>query len=135
MFLHGSVCPQGGSLGPHPGGGEGSGWGGAVGVSRPTPGGRLEGLAGGGSPVPRLRAGSPGPGWGGGGVSQHALRQTPPQQTAIAAGSAHLTGMHSCVICVRCSCTCQILISKQFYIIKLLRPFENTLHFVIARPH
>ena len=87
---------------------EGSGWG--VGVSRPTPEGWVS--------RPRL----------GGGVSQHALRQTPPQQTAIAAGSTHPTGMYSCVICVRCSCTCQILISKQFYMIKLLRPFENTLH-------
>ena len=30
------------------------------------------------------------------GVSQRALRQTPPQQTATAAGGAHPTGMHSC---------------------------------------
>ena len=34
--------------------------------------------------------------WGEG-VSQHALRQTPPpQQTATAAGGTHPTGMHSC---------------------------------------
>ena len=36
-------------------------------------------------------------GWQGpGGVSQHALRQTPPQQTAAAAGGMHPTVMHSC---------------------------------------
>ena len=52
--------------------------------------------------------GCPGPGprgvsaWGRGlstprGVSQHALRQTPPpKHTATAAGSMHPTGMHSC---------------------------------------
>ena len=61
---------------------EGSGWG----VSRPTPRGKVEGF-----------------GWGGlqahtwaGGVSQHALRQTPPHRTATAAGGIHPTGMHSC---------------------------------------
>ena len=48
----------GGSPGPHPGGSlRGLAWG----VSRPIPGGRLRGLA-----------------WGG--VSQHALRQTPPSR-------------------------------------------------------
>ena len=42
--------------------------------------------------------------WGGGvqaqarrGVFQHALRQTPPQQTATAAGGTHPTGMYSCI--------------------------------------
>ena len=86
MFLHVSVYPQegclgpgpgwrlggvaGGCLGPHPGGG----WG----VDRPTPKGCVS------RPTP-------------GGVSQHALRQTPPpKQTATAAGGMHPTGMHSC---------------------------------------
>ena len=59
MFLHVSVCPQGG-------------------FSRPTPrGGRLRGLGGGGSQGLHL-GGCPGPGQGD--VSQHALRQTPPHQ-------------------------------------------------------
>ena len=85
MILHVSVCPQG------------------MGVSRPTPSGRLRGLAGrclqahthGGGLGVWQGLGSPGPHpggrvWGvwlegvsrptpgGGGVSQHALRQTPP---------------------------------------------------------
>ena len=38
--------------------------------------------------------------WGvpgsGGLVSQHALRQTPPEETATAADGTHPTGMHSC---------------------------------------
>ena len=34
---------------------------------------------------------------GGGLVSQHALRQTPPGQTATAADGTHPTGMHSCL--------------------------------------
>ena len=35
--------------------------------------------------------------WSGGGVvSQHALRQTPPGETATAADGTHPTGMHSC---------------------------------------
>ena len=61
-------------------------------VSRPTPRGKLRGLAWGGG----LQAhtwGSPDPHLGG--VSQHALRQTPP--TATAAGGTHPTGMHSCL--------------------------------------
>ena len=72
-------------------------WGGGVsrstpgvgGVSRSTPGGFPEGSLGpllGGSPGPQPGGGSPGPHPGGGsagthlgeGVSQHALRQTPP---------------------------------------------------------
>ena len=58
------------SPGPHPGGKLGGlAWG--VGGSRPTPGG-----------------------WG---VSQDALRQIPPQQTATAVGGTHPTGMHSCL--------------------------------------
>ena len=73
-----SVCP-GGCLQAHI---QGQGVG-VRRVSRPTPGG--------GVPRPRL-------GWGVG-VSQHALRQTPPpaKQTASAAGGMHPTGMHSCV--------------------------------------
>ena len=85
-----------------PGGGWGSGWGWvggswvspqahtqgevgglASGVTRPTPGGGLR-------PTPRgvqVQAQE--------GVSQHALRQTPPPM-ATAAGSMHPTGMHSC---------------------------------------
>ena len=56
--------------------------------------------------------GVPGPGgvllpgnvlWGGclvgGLVSQHAMRQTPPGETATAAGGTHPTGMHSCCLC------------------------------------
>ena len=78
MFLHVSVCPQGAGIpaciaGFCPGG-----------VPRPIPGGKLRGLAWGGSPGPHP------------GVSQHALRQTLPQQTATAAGGTHPTGMHSC---------------------------------------
>ena len=52
----------------------------------PHPRGKLRGLTWG--------EGSPGPHRG---VSQHALRQTPPQQTATAAGGMHPTGMHSCL--------------------------------------
>ena len=58
------------------------------------------GLAGGVSrPIPRGEVG--GSHWGGlqaqvGGISQHALRQTPPKQTATAADGTHPTGMHSC---------------------------------------
>ena len=48
------------------------------GVSRPRPGGR-------GVSRPRPR-----------GILQHALRQTPPQQTATAVDGTHPTGMHSC---------------------------------------
>ena len=56
--------------------------------------GSLRGMAGGGlQPTPR-REGSPGPHLGG--VSQHALRQTPPQLMATAASGMHPTGMHSC---------------------------------------
>ena len=52
------------------------------------PGGCLPGgcLPGGGCPGPGPRVC----------VSQHALRQTPPQQTATAADGTHPTGMHSC---------------------------------------
>ena len=46
----------------------------------------------GGSPGPHP-VGSLGPGLGD--VSQHVLRQTPPQQMATAAGGTHPTGMHS----------------------------------------
>ena len=59
-------------------------------MSRPRPRREVGGLAGEG----------PGPGGGcvqaQGGVSQHALRQTPPQQTATAADGMHPTGMLSC---------------------------------------
>ena len=80
----------GGSPGPHPGGKLRSlTWG----ASRPTPRGEVQGSGLGG-----LQAHT----WGvsrhklGGGVSQHALRQTPPQQTATAADGTHPTGTHSC---------------------------------------
>ena len=33
-----------------------------------------------------------------GGASQHALRQTPPGETATAADGTHPTGMHSCIV-------------------------------------
>ena len=65
----------------------------------PHPKGSLWGLAGGGGLQAHTCRGSPGPHPGGspgpypggrGGVSQHALRQTPP------AGGTHLTGIHSC---------------------------------------
>ena len=85
MFLHVSVCPQGveGCLGPDPGGLRGL----AGGMSRPRPRGRLGVGAG------QLQAQV----WVG--VSQHALKQTPPapQQTATAADGTHPTGMHSCL--------------------------------------
>ena len=55
---------------------------GSLGVSRPTPRGKLRGLAMGGSPGPHPGGKLRGLAWGGGhahtqGVSQHALRQTP----------------------------------------------------------
>ena len=59
----------------------------------PGPRGRLEGCPGefGGSAWAGVQAQARG------GVSQHALRQTPPnQQTATASDGTHLTGMHSC---------------------------------------
>ena len=75
----------------------------ALQVSRPTPRGEVEGdLARGG-----LQAHTEGGSWGDlarvgvsrpiprGGLSQHALRQTPP--TATAAGGTHPTGIHSCL--------------------------------------
>ena len=64
----------------------------------PHPRGSLRGLAKGGSPGPHP-GGSPGPQ---GGVSQHALRQTPPppQLMATTVGGTHPTGMHSCVCCM-----------------------------------
>ena len=85
-------------------------------VSRPTSKGEVQGSGlGGGSPGqhPRERVsrstlgGCPGPYLGGvsrptpgvGGVCQHALRQTPLQQTATAAGGKHPSGMHSCSSC------------------------------------
>ena len=93
MFLQVSVCPQGGVVSQH-----------ALQVSRPTPRGEVEGSGLGGSPGPHPGGSSgthvgegvsrPTPG----GVSQHALRQTPPQQTTTAAGGTHPTGMHSCFI-------------------------------------
>ena len=71
------------SPGPHPGGSIRSLSGG---VSRPTPRGEVVGSGQGG-----LQAHT----WEGS-ISQHALRQTPPQLTATAAGGTHPTGMHSC---------------------------------------
>ena len=62
------------------------------GGSRPTPRGRLRGLAGEGLQA-HIQGGVQAQAWG---VSQHALRQTPPQQTATAVGGTHPTGMHSC---------------------------------------
>ena len=52
--------------------------------SRGVPGPGGSALTGGGCLVP------------GGLVSQHALRQTPPGETATAADGTHPTGMHSC---------------------------------------
>ena len=84
----------------------------ALQVCRPTPRGEVEGsgLGGFSRPTPRGEVGSgqrgsPGPHLGGlqahtWGVSQHALRQTPPLQMATAMGSTHPTGMHSCWLCV-----------------------------------
>ena len=100
-------CSQGGVVSQH-----------ALQVSRPTPGGKLRGLAWGGSPGPHP-GGSPGPHpvvsrHTPGGVSRHTPRGSPdthlggipacteadtPQQTATAVGSAHPTGMHSCSNC------------------------------------
>ena len=83
----------GGALGPDPGGRLG---GLAGGVSRPIPRGVVggPGRKGGLGPGP---GGCPGPGLGVVCVSQHALRQTSPPQTATAAGGTHPTGMHSCL--------------------------------------
>ena len=58
---------------------------GGLGVSRPTPVGVLRPTPGGQGQTQR-------------GVSQQALRQTPPQQTATAVGSTHPTGMNSCYL-------------------------------------
>ena len=58
-------------------------------VFRPTPKGELEGSG-------RWGVSRPTPREVGVGVSQHALRQTPPQLMATAAGGMHPTGMHSC---------------------------------------
>ena len=78
---------------------EGSGFGGG-GSPGPHSGGKLEGSGLGRSPGPHrgdLRSTPKGgvyrphPG-----VSQHALRQTRPNQTATAVGGTHPTGMHSC---------------------------------------
>ena len=57
----------------------------------PYPGGKVGGSGLGGSPGPHLGLG--------GGVSQHALRQTPPKQTSTAEGGTHPTGMQSCFRC------------------------------------
>ena len=78
MFLQVSVCPRGG-------GGKGACSGGGCLVL----GGLLWGVVvvcSGGCLLPR-----------GGLVSQHALRQTPPGETATAADGTHPTGMHSCL--------------------------------------
>ena len=101
-----SFCSQGGWwLGPGPWEVGESGWGClgpgprgrlgglARGMSRPRPRGRLGDLAGG---CPGLHPGGGVQAQAWGCVSQHALRQTPPQQTATAAGNTHSTGMHSC---------------------------------------
>ena len=64
-------------------------------MSRPRPRGKLGGLVGGRTCLGPDPGGGWGSGWGGG-VSQHALRQTPQQQTATAADGTHPTGMHSC---------------------------------------
>ena len=91
MFLHLSVCPRRrGCLGPGQGGRLGDlTWG----VSRPRP----RGDVGGSRLTPRaVSRPTPGGVQALGGVSQHALRQTLPQQTATAAGGRHPTGMHSC---------------------------------------
>ena len=124
MFLHMSVCPQQEgwypsmhcrSPGPHPGGRlRGLAWGGglqahtqgklrglALGVSRSTPRGEVEGSGLGGSPDPHL-----------GGVSRPTPRglqvytrgvcipacteADTPWQTATAVGGLHPAGMHSC---------------------------------------
>ena len=106
MFLHVSVCPWGGgafwarSRGEVGGSGQG-------GCPDPCPGLRLGGWLGVSRPTPRgvgcpgQHLGGPGgmgvcPGPGQGSVSQHALRQTPHQQTATSVGGTHPTGMHSC---------------------------------------
>ena len=75
MFLHMSVCPQGGLQAHTQGEVRGSG----RGVFRPIPRGG----------VSRPRPGRC--------VSQDALRQTPLQQMATAADGMHPTVMHSCL--------------------------------------
>ena len=39
-------------------------------------------------------------------VSQHALRETPPEEMATAADGMHPTGMHSVLLFIQCSVTC-----------------------------
>ena len=79
--------------------------GGLGGSPGPYPGGRLRGLARAGLQAhTRGEVERSGPGLGvqaQGGVSQHALRQTPPQQMATAADGTHPTGMHSCFLLSR----------------------------------
>ena len=103
MFLHVSVCPRGGGWYPSmpcrsPGGGAYPSM--PCRFPGPHSRGSLRGLAEGGSPGPHkgegglqahTQGGSPGPYLGG--VSQHALRQTPPA-TATAAGGMHPTALH-----------------------------------------
>ena len=82
-------CPRGGgSPGPHPGG-------------------RLRVWPGGSPGSPPVGVSRPKPRGVGVGVSQHAMRQTPPpQQAATAGGSTHPTGMHSCHTCYTCLWFC-----------------------------
>ena len=64
-------------------------------MSRPRSRGRLWGLAGGVSRLrPRGRLGGLA---GGGCIPACTKADTPPQQTATAAGGTHPTGMHSCL--------------------------------------
>ena len=104
MFLHVSVCPQGGGIPTCLAGLQGGVSQHALQVSMSTPRGELEGSGWGGLQVHTQGeglgvwpGGSPGPHLGG--VSQHALRQPHlPQLMTTAAGGTHPTGMHSCIL-------------------------------------
>ena len=92
-------CPGGGCLvlggawswGGVPGPREGLHLGGAWSQGRLVLGGCL--VLGGAWCQGGLEPGGSGPGWV---VSQDALRQTPPRETASAVDGTHPTGMHSC---------------------------------------
>ena len=92
MFLHVSVCPQ---------------WGGGIPACLASFQAHTQGGSWGGSGQGGLQAHTQG------GLSQHALRQTPPP-TATAVGSTHPTGMHSCFYFV-CHTPLDALVSAWLY--------------------
>ena len=92
MFLHVSVCPQGGWYPSMPFKSPGGG------SPAPHPGGSV-GIWPGGISMPTL-GGSPGPHQGCDGVCIPACTEAdPPPPMATTTGGTHLTGMHSCSFC------------------------------------